>query len=1657
MSRTSANGITALWFLLLIWTLLFAPVSASSITAPNTGELGQRADFRKQMQAATNAFKDALNGDLDKSQIAAIITYAELSYFESNAADHAALIQALKRGEAFSDQTLSRLALAWRLQFQAIVELKRSEEALALSNNDDDSSTSSQTAMKMVSPALAANSKALVEISRLQVGTDKAVLQLVSRLTAASTFLLSHKTAQASTELAKLNKWHSSSAREAPLILLANRLIATIDHNAGRSAATTLGRLELAEEQTLQHWSTHPALVFTDFSIAEIAFDAKLRQSGHEALSRLSAYSLADSSFDWTKLAELAFSLDDLPIAIPAFIRGLRSSAASMDTSSEHWRDHLRELIDIQFSSGEPTKYLILLSAIIREPDLLPKQTIARRWAFLKLAHGYSNVGENVTAAALGKIAADNPIPSAILHSMVDGEPSDLIAEATRFEPDSDYDVQSRLLKIGIERWIGRGEVVSGKLLLASQLLVTDKLMMGEAKQAVPTIEALLNYIRAQPPKSPSIDGPSDPALIELRVGLDGLASELDRAGLDSIGTDARRIWQDQVRSGIRAFVELNLKSGNKPLAYFYKIDPIAHELFNASRPWPALAIYTNDVLPLLFQDPTGDLHGWDFNLVFDSLENALGQAGDIEIAKQIRATLRSQFNPSDKISSRRACKLLRESVRNATKDTLAIKSFPDLLDALKTLNCEDDDAMDDGLSRIPSAALDWAAEERRLRSISSPLGDSVRVASLTQAIDCKIEADNQVIDDLRRAVLAKLDVSQKSVLQNEILQAELLQQLAALYDSKDTEVPISLRKTALELLINKTMVGPELLASSTNCLIRDLANGNRGQTAIEVVKALNKRVADRYGDQAAQRFIQALKASSISLNEDDVSKYRPADSRDVAEAFLRLNRSGLAEMRGDAITTALLLQKMPATTFSLPETRALVREYMKFVNAKPSFAGDLAKVVLLLDVKLEFLTGSFDRALTLIDRVSESERRQPWNSIDLIDFRDWLAEFVSYANIIKSARRSLNQLRTESPKLNGQSIGGPAQRAIFLSKIVTASSLAHNYKLALESFKELVSLRIPFEGGDGYLARDSVVELVAQVATQCTQSVQIVLSQTLDSVLAECADTAINMAATASADRLRQDNEIQEGGDESVREGVEWGISELLGSIAPLLAGRADHHQDDLAEVFRWQVARNATSASNVARQRVEQQVTSKGSPDQAEQLANWRRKRSIWMHLEGRYQCGLAVGEASNTELASLTDQSREDAAGAWQLLEQTLPSGRDAAKLPDLDVADLRTSLQPDEVILSYSVSRSNISIWIVRRDGIDFRMVQSETFQKDISGLVGQMSVSMTTGRLPDFRVVEANRLYRDLIGPIADRLSGVAKLFIEPDATTSRIPFAALVSGIPSASTWSVDEQSWTPEWLAKRYVISIIPSSSTFAFDRRRSRNLSGRILATGDPQVPIGIPQTQSDECARLLGGTVERGTFVQTPGATEELSEIKQLAGDRGASLVGKDFVPDNLRALSLRPYGLLVFATHGEAEKGIEPARLIFSPTIVDGKARSNFVSSIEVRELDLDADLIILSACDTGIRGGSNGGLNSLMSAFLSAGTKQIVATAWPIGAVTASAITLPLVQHYLAFGAVNIDEAVQGAVRSMIDAKPGSAVRHPYFWAGIFLLGPSWRL
>jgi CHAT domain-containing protein len=358
-------------------------------------------------------------------------------------------------------------------------------------------------------------------------------------------------------------------------------------------------------------------------------------------------------------------------------------------------------------------------------------------------------------------------------------------------------------------------------------------------------------------------------------------------------------------------------------------------------------------------------------------------------------------------------------------------------------------------------------------------------------------------------------------------------------------------------------------------------------------------------------------------------------------------------------------------------------------------------------------------------------------------------------------------------------------------------------------------------------------------------------------------------------------------------------------------------------------------------------------------------------------------------------------------------------------------IRALVDDHTVLLHYFVGEEASFLLVVTRKGLDLhRLPGSPALAEQVSQL---RSLIQARGprRLPRFKET-ATALYSLLLGPASSALDGKSRLLIAPDGPLYLLPFEALLTENRGSSYADLP-------YLLRRYAISYVPSASVLA-DLRKNRpaeNPGKRFLAFADPDyrgTSIGALRSSSEAPSRATEG------LSQLPESGREVTRIAELFPASASMLyVGAAATKKNIeQSPFLRRTPLVHFALHGTvSEAHPELSGLELS----DGRLRVS-----EIFNLRMNADLLTLSACETGLGKQVRGeGMVGLTRAFLYAGARSVVVSLWPV-ADRSTADFMHDMYRNLPTGKA---EALRRAKLAMISSREFS---EPYYWAPFILSG-----
>ncbi len=386
-----------------------------------------------------------------------------------------------------------------------------------------------------------------------------------------------------------------------------------------------------------------------------------------------------------------------------------------------------------------------------------------------------------------------------------------------------------------------------------------------------------------------------------------------------------------------------------------------------------------------------------------------------------------------------------------------------------------------------------------------------------------------------------------------------------------------------------------------------------------------------------------------------------------------------------------------------------------------------------------------------------------------------------------------------------------------------------------------------------------------------------------------------------------------------------------------------------------------------------------------------------------------------------------------------------------------------LAADEALSYFFVSAKGSYDFVVKRDGV--RAYRIAATEADIRRAVNSLRDSTVSrqGGLPDFDFAEAHRLYTALFGPSEGDLSGVPRLIVVANGDLLRFPLAALVTQ-PGVTAANGDYRK--VPWLLHRVALSYFPSPRVFVNLREQQAGAPGTrsFIGFGDFQPPTPAQLAASFPPNRCQDDFARLRLLARLPDTKMEVETIGHELGAGPADIIlGPGFTKARLMMPDLEHFRIVLLATHAllpdELKCQSEPSIIVSVPAR-SANADPGFLRTSDIDKLKLEADLVVLSACDTAGPDARTGeSLSGLARAFFRAGAHGLLVTHWPIVSGAAVPLMIGTVPGG-AGGAEGTAEALRRAQLQMIDTagsgKKPIELSYPNYWAAFALIGDGIR-
>ena len=389
--------------------------------------------------------------------------------------------------------------------------------------------------------------------------------------------------------------------------------------------------------------------------------------------------------------------------------------------------------------------------------------------------------------------------------------------------------------------------------------------------------------------------------------------------------------------------------------------------------------------------------------------------------------------------------------------------------------------------------------------------------------------------------------------------------------------------------------------------------------------------------------------------------------------------------------------------------------------------------------------------------------------------------------------------------------------------------------------------------------------------------------------------------------------------------------------------------------------------------------------------------------------------------------------------QLVQQAVPA------------ATVLAALQPNEAFASIVLGDTEGWTFLLRGGHVSVSHVEGGLPR--MTALVKRLRASIEmpdSGKLPPFDTAASRELYAALMSGLP--LAGTTSLVVAPSGPLLSIPFALLLTGPATAASLM------QAPWLIRQMAVSHVPAPANFISLRKLAgtSRASSPWFGMGDFQpIPLAAARAVFPGPACLRSAELLAG-LPRLPFAGVELESARKLLGGSTADeLLGRDYTAGAVMKANLANYRVLHFASHAllPAELRCEDQPAIVTSAASGRTGDAVLLTADRVETLKLDADTVILSACNSGGPSGATGGesLSGLARAFFFAGARSMMVTHWSANDQTSAFLVVDTLRRAAGDSNPDLAEALRQAQLNLLSGSDG-LVAHPFYWAAFALVG-----
>jgi len=408
------------------------------------------------------------------------------------------------------------------------------------------------------------------------------------------------------------------------------------------------------------------------------------------------------------------------------------------------------------------------------------------------------------------------------------------------------------------------------------------------------------------------------------------------------------------------------------------------------------------------------------------------------------------------------------------------------------------------------------------------------------------------------------------------------------------------------------------------------------------------------------------------------------------------------------------------------------------------------------------------------------------------------------------------------------------------------------------------------------------------------------------------------------------------------------------------------------------------------------------------------------------------------------------------------------------------EVQKNLSTEDALITMLLSGDRSFIWLITKEGVFRHDSKMSSYEISLHANNLRLALNPSNQDNISFPFKSSSKLYDLLIAPFEKELRNIDRLIFAPAPALSQIPFSILtkpgsnkfkvvgnvndlrgVKKITSKSKNSQDDSELgNINWLIQDYSIAVVPSVYSYVGLEKESKNQKnsldrfigiGNPLLSGNEVVLRGLGQYELADQRSAISRTLK--DLSALPETEKELNTIAKYFNN-SEIITQNNATETKVRNMDLSVFNVIAFATHAlvsnEIDDLFEPA-IVLTPIDSDNPENDGLLMASEVAKLNLNADIVLLSACNTAssFDESNSQGLSGLADSFFAAGAKSILASYWSVISDSAVDITTRM------FDDSNTGKSYSHKHRESvlkILAEPNSYKSNPVYWAPFMVVG-----